>query len=293
MSLHELLNFEGQIHVADVGAATTAEVPPYRPLMQQGIGRLSAFDGDDRHREEMIRYYGPTTKVYTSVIADGKDHILYLAHPASGMASILRPSAQNLAFFNGFAGYSNVEREVPVSTIRLQDVEGLDPIDYLKMDIQGAELMVLEHAGPVLDQCVFIQLEASFIALYEGQPVLGDIDQWMRSQGFHPHRFMDVKRWSIAPTRANKDYRVPFNQLLECDIVYVRGLVSLVGLTDDQLRKIALIAALCYYSPDLCIHAIKELERRGLFPAEELAKALSFCPLQAPPPAMAAAPPAP
>ena len=54
MSLHELLNFEGQIHVADVGAATTAEVPPYRPLMQQGIGRLSAFDGDDRHREEIM-----------------------------------------------------------------------------------------------------------------------------------------------------------------------------------------------------------------------------------------------
>jgi hypothetical protein len=47
----------------------------------------------------------------------------------------------------------------------------------------------------------------------------GIIDLELRSQGFIPHRFTDVKRWSITPTIRNNDPRLPFNQLLEADIV--------------------------------------------------------------------------
>jgi FkbM family methyltransferase len=276
-SLQELLGFQGLIHIADIGAATINEIPPYRPLLQHRIGRLSAFDGDERHRDEMVRYYGPLSKVYTCVVADGRDHILHLATAASGMASILAPFARNLAFFTGLGHFGRAEREVPVSTVRLQDIEGLSPIDFLKMDIQGAELMVLENAGPVLDQCVAIQLEASFIPLYEGQPNFGEIDLWMRRAGYMPHCFVDVKRWPIAPLRGAGDELIAFNQLLECDIVYVRGLVSLDGLSDDQLRKIALISALCYRSPDLCLHVARELQRRGQFNGD-LAEVVRLCP---------------
>lgn len=179
------------------------------------------------------------------------------------MSSILEPAGRQLAFFNGFARFGAIQREIEVETERLADVAELQAIDYLKMDIQGAELMVLEHAGAALDQCVAIQLEASFIALYEDQPTFGEIDRWMRAHDFHPHRFMGVKPWSIAPTVRGNDIRKPFHQLLECDIVYMRGLVDLTGLSDDQVRKMLLIAAYCYSGPDLMIHCGRELERRG------------------------------
>jgi hypothetical protein len=44
----------------------------------------------------------------------------------------------------------------------------------------------------------------------------------MRSKGFVPHCFVDIKRWSIAPTIRDNNFRVPFNQLLEADVVYIK-----------------------------------------------------------------------
>ena len=183
------------------------------------------------------------------------------------MSSILKPSDAELAFFNLFTELGTIESTIDVQTKRLADIEALKDIDFLKMDIQGAELMVLENAGDRLDNCVAIHVEASFIPLYEKQPSFGDIDLWMRKNGFLPHCFTEVKRWSIAPTIRDGEPRYPWNQLLECDIVYVRQPITFEGLSEGQIKKIGLIAAYSYKSPDLCLHAVAELERRAALPA--------------------------
>lgn len=221
------------------------------------------MDGDVRQRDDMVRAFGPDTRVLTDIIGDGKPHKMYLSHPQNGMSSILAPSARHLAFFNGFASFGRIERIEDVETRRLGDIDELQGIDLLKMDLRGVELMVLQNAGTALDMCVVIQCEASFVPLYEGQPTFGEIDQWMRANGFLPHCFVEVKRWSIAPTIRDNDFRMPFNQLQECDVVYVRGLVEVGELSDAQLKKLILIALYCYGSPDLAVHAEQELERRG------------------------------
>ncbi|HEU0096745.1 MAG TPA: hypothetical protein VFQ52_09835, partial [Rhizomicrobium sp.] len=113
-----------------------------------------------------------------------------------------------------------------------------------------------------LSACVAVQLETSFITLYKGQPPFGAIDLEMRAQGFIPHRFMDIKRWSIAPAIIGGDPRVSGNQLLESDIVYVRDLIH-GTLDDDQLRKLAAIAHFSYRSPDLAARCLTDLSKRG------------------------------
>ena len=263
-TLEELLQFAGSIHIADIGAAPKAEAPPYKALLDYGIARLTAVDGDGRQQEGMRNVYGESAVVLPHVLADGSQRTLYLAKPGTGMTSLLKPDPKHLPFFNGFTAFGTIEKEMMVQTQRLGDIPELQGIDYLKMDVQGAELMILENAGSALDHCVAIQTEASFISLYEHQPTFADIDSWMRSHGFLPHCFTDVKRWSIAPTIANGDIRNPFNQLLECDVVYVRGLVDLSSLNDEQLKKLALVSAECYRSPDLCLHVVRELEERGM-----------------------------
>ncbi len=276
MSIESLIGFDGKMHVVDIGAAAIAEVPPYKTLLDRGLARLSAVDGDTRHADGLIKAYGPDTQVFTDVIADGNRHKMYLARAGTGMSSILAPSVRHLEFFNGFLGFGEIVRVEDVETRRLADVEGLQGIDFLKMDIQGAELTVLRNAGAALDACVAIQLEASFITLYEDQPTFGDIDRWMRANGFHPHCYVDVKCWSIAPTIRGNDFRMPFRQLLECDIVYVRGLVELDGLSELQLRKLILIAMYGYSSPDLAVHAGLELERRAALPTGTVERLLAL-----------------
>lgn len=263
MTIETLIGFTGRIHVADIGAAAIGATPPYRSLLERDLARLSAVDGDERQIQKLRDLYGAEIAVHCLVMGDGRPGTLHLCAPGSGMSSLLRPAAQQLAFFNEFPRFGAVQSTVAVETTRLADVPGLQGIDFLKMDIQGAELMVLEQAGQALDHCIAIQLEASFVALYEGQPSFGELDLWMRKHGYQPHCFMEVKCWSIAPVQRGNTPRAPFNQLLECDIVYVRGLVDLAALSDDQVRKLLLIAAYAYESPDLMVHCALELERRG------------------------------
>ena len=86
----------------------------------------------------------------------------------------------------------------------------------------------------------------------------------MRSKGFVTHCFVDIKRWSIAPTIRDNNFRVPFNQLLEADVVYIKDPLNLSQWSDEQLRKLALMAHECFASPDLTIHLLLELERRAM-----------------------------
>ena len=60
----------------------------------------------------------------------------------------------------------------------------------------------------------------SYFSLYEGQPTFGEVDVYMRSIGYVPHQFLQVKRWSIAPTIFNGNFEKPGNQLLE-SILYI------------------------------------------------------------------------
>jgi len=262
-ALAELLNFEGMLEIADIGAALINEAPLYKPLLDARLGRLNAFEADVRQHAALRQRYGDDLRLFGEIIGDGGPGTLHLAAPASGMTSLLKPSARYLALFNGFDRFGEIHETLAVQTTRLDDVAGLPDLDFLKMDIQGGELAALEHGRARLAQCAAVQLEVSFVPLYEGQPTFGDIDVWMRAQGFLPHAFAELKRWSIAPVVRNNDVREPFHQLLEADVVYVRDPTTPERWDPDLLRRLVLIAHHTYASLDLAGRLVLELERAG------------------------------
>jgi hypothetical protein len=154
-----------------------------------------------------------------------------------------------------------------VQTRRLDDVAAVPNLDLVKMDIQGAELTVLKNGVDKVANCLAVQLEVSWIALYEDQPTFGEVDTWMREQGFAPHALPDVKRWAIAPTVFDGNIRVCGNQLLEADVVYVCDPMRLNLLTEAMPKKLAVIAHYCFHSFDLCVLVLLELARRRALPA--------------------------
>jgi len=258
-----------KIQLLDVGASAIAEVPVYKKLMDLGLAHLNAFEGDERQIDAIKAAYSPNVSIFNHFLFDGSMQKVHLAAPESGMSSLLKPDAAALNFFNGFPQFGNILSVEDVQTTRLDDVPEFPDIDFVKMDIQGAELTVLQNATDRLRNCVAIQLEISFVCLYENQPAFGEVDVWMRSQGFLPHSFLDVKRWSIAPTIFNGNFRVPGNQLLEADIVYIRNPLDPGRLDVEHLKKLAVISHYCMKSYDLCIFALIELERRGVLQAGE------------------------
>ncbi len=57
-------------------------------------------------------------------------------------------------------------------------------LDFIHMDVQGAEIMVLEGAGPKLRDITALWLEVADEALYSGQPLRGQVQEFMGRHGF-------------------------------------------------------------------------------------------------------------
>jgi hypothetical protein len=138
------------------------------------------------------------------------------------MASLLVPDPARLALFNLFPIWGTVKQQIPVTTRKLDDIAQIAHLDFLKMDVQGAEREVLAHGRAKLADTVVIQTEVSFVPLYRGQPVFGEIDLALRELGFLPHCVTGTKIWPIAPMVVGHAPNRGIRELLQTDMIYVR-----------------------------------------------------------------------
>lgn len=73
----------------------------------------------------------------------------------------------------------------------------------MKIDVQGAELDVLKGCD-VLHQVDFVYVELSFVSLYEGQPLYGDVSDYLQHHGFVlAGVFNQVSTDCFGPTQAD------------------------------------------------------------------------------------------
>jgi FkbM family methyltransferase len=265
--LQELLHPERPTSIVDVGANPVDGEPPYQEMLTAGLCTVTGFEPQPDALRSLNERSGPRESYLPYVVGDGQDHVLHVAR-ASGMTSLLRPDPGRLALFNGFAEWGTVIDRIGMTTMRLDDIAEIERIDYLKIDVQGAELMVFQGGRNMLHDSVAIQTEVSFVGLYEGQPTIGDIDAELRSQGFLPHAMVALKKWALAPVVYDGDFRRPMHQLLEADMVYVRDFTRPADLSPEQLCHLALIAHHVYDSSDLAHLCLLALVSRGLVPSD-------------------------
>jgi FkbM family methyltransferase len=259
--LPDLVRCSRPTSVLDIGANLVDGDPPYQRMLDDGLCTVTGFEPQQRALAELEQRKGPMERYLPYVAGDGQTHRLKVTR-AEGMTSLLTPDVNQLRLFTGFPEWGSVVEEIDVQTHRLDDLD-IDDFDLLKIDIQGAELMVFQHGRQRLRNAVAVQTEVSFVPLYRDQPTFGDVDRELRSQGFVPHSMPALKRWAIAPTMFGGDFRIPGNQLLEADFVYVRDLAYPESMSSEQLSHLAMIAFHIYGSVDLAVFCVIELQRRG------------------------------
>ena len=267
--LAHLLSMSRLTHVVDIGANPIEGAPPYRPLLDAQLCRITGFEPQASALAELNLKKGANETYFSYAVGDGEEHILNLC-AYSGWTSTFAPSAAALEVFSFFKDNARVVSQTRVETRRLDDLAEVDDIDFLKIDIQGGELAVLVHGREKLRNAVVIQTELQFVNLYEGQPSFGQVDQELRAQGFIPHAFAALKKWPISPLQFGGNPTQPLNQLLEADMVYVRDFVHSDRMSSDQLKQLCLIAHSCYDSFDLAGRCVAQLEQRQALPVGAL-----------------------
>lgn len=99
-------------------------------------------------------------------------------------SSLLEP-AKNLKKHYTWLEF-NHQHEVKTNTLKNFAMEQhLNSIDIIHLDVQGAEMMVLEGASDFLGKIKMIWMEVENLELYQGQPLKKSIESFMKSMHFY------------------------------------------------------------------------------------------------------------
>jgi FkbM family methyltransferase len=93
-----------------------------------------------------------------------------------------------------------VQQRIEVETTRLDTFlarAGLDHVDVLWMDVQGAELLVLRGLGERLADVDWIHLEAEQFEIYRGQALFPAIDAHLAARGFELIGFTSYSIYAV------------------------------------------------------------------------------------------------
>ena len=160
--------------------------------------------------------------------------------------------------------FFEIDRTEQIQTLSLEDAldkTDFGSIDFMKIDIEGAELSVFESSPEVMNEVLAVKTEVSFIHLRNDQPLAGDVDGFFRQAGFEFMDIIEPAHWrrhgySIHPYYSAETPPYSKAQIMHADHLYFRDPESL-GDDISKLLKLSLISmALGYFD-----HALMILER--------------------------------
>ena len=251
--------------IVDVGANPFND-PPYLALLKAGGCEVTGFEPQEDALERLNASKGPHETYLPHAVGDGGEGTLRVFKLA-GFTSLYPPDQAAMAFL-GKPRWGRVEREVPLTTVTLDDCPGLGPFDLLKIDIQGGECDVFRGARRLLAEALVVISEVRFYPLYEGEPMLGGVDCELRDQGFQLHKFMFTESRALgSPQMERLRFRQLQDQLVDGDAVYLRDMRDMTQISDEQLKHLAILAAAVFASHSLVLFCLDHLIKRGAIPA--------------------------
>jgi len=230
----------GTVQVVDIGANPLGGNPPYQPMIDRGLCHVIGFEPQKKPYEELIALNHPNATYINSAIGDGKTHALY-CYKGSGLSSFF-PLRQESIDTLQFGGHELVAME-EVETVKLDKVSEITSIDYLKIDTQGSELMILRGGARKLTAALAVHIEMRMLPLYVGEPSVGMVMDWLGNKKFEFHNFVGMNKFAMYGTRHVGFNRSQRQQIGDVDGLFFRNLTRLKDLKSDEIGRQACVAA--------------------------------------------------
>lgn len=173
----------------------------YRYVIDAGANRGSFTDAFLRlHRPERVIMveaipelaeslratyaHDPRISVLAAALSDRNGDAQFELNRSEASSSLLPIDPRNSEWF---ARDMSVARSIQVPTMTLPELmiqEKLPTVDLLKLDLQGAERLVLTGGAAVLDRVQVIYTEIFFEQLYAGAWLFWDMNEFLSHRGF-------------------------------------------------------------------------------------------------------------
>lgn len=203
-----------------------------------------------------IKYYP-----YALGKANEKRKLYITQHPMC--SSLYKPNETFNKLYNNLE-VTNLKDEIEIDTITLDyfiDKHDIGNIDFIKIDVQGAELDIFKGASNALKNVLNIVCEVEFIDVYENQPLFGDICNYLSQYNLMFNKFLGLAGRAIKPVKLDNNLNKP-SQHMWSDAVFVHHILKIHDLNNIQLIKLSLLACV-YYSLDLTFYCLSIYDKRN------------------------------
>jgi FkbM family methyltransferase len=252
------------IALLDVGASGGI-IPRWHPH-RQNIA-FTGIEPDERSIPELIN--SPDSKVFRSyeIIPSG----VWNRSGTIGISFTRKPMCSshfspNISFLSRFPAVERFDI-VDSAEIRCETIDALfsatgKEVDFIKLDLEGGELAVLEGSVETIASCVGLHVEVSFQLIRESQPLFGDVARFLQHNGMEFIDFVALLRWE------RDSFKGP-GQAIFADALFLRGPESLIALSGGKFvtsRKARIYLAILtiYERFDLALKFLDLLEANNL-----------------------------
>lgn len=224
--------------------------------------QLVAFEVDEKLCKDLNEKSKHNIKYFATALGlnNSKQTFYETVHPMC--SSLYKPNEPLLSKYNAL-DVAMLKSSASINTTSLDSFiqdNGIPNIDFIKIDIQGAELDVFRGGVAALQNVVLIVSEVEFIPLYIDQPLFGDVCQYLSSKGMMFHKFLGFAGRTLRPIIMQNDTNFA-SQHMWSDAVFIKDINKLSTISSDSLLKLGILGYM-YGSPDLTFHCFQEYDER-------------------------------
>tara|TARA_B100000780_G_scaffold222507_1_gene161615 strand:+ start:840 stop:1709 length:870 start_codon:yes stop_codon:yes gene_type:complete len=178
-------------------------------------------------------------------------------------SSLYEPDIELLKLYHNLevAYLKNISEIKTISIDKFMETEKIKTVDFIKIDIQGAELDVFKGANKCLENILSIVSEVEFIQIYKNQPLFGDVCSFLNRKDIMFHKFLGLAGRSLKPIIINNEKNYPIQHIWS-DAVFIKNIFKIPYLDNSQLLKLSVFSYL-YGSPDLTVFCLQNYDKKN------------------------------
>lgn len=211
-------------------------------------------DKMNEETDSRIKYYP-----YALGHKNEKKKLYVTQHPMC--SSLYKPNENFIKLYNNFE-VAYQKNEIQIDTISLDffiDKYQVKEVDFIKIDVQGAELDIFKGAHDTLKSVLNIVCEVEFVPIYENQPLFGDVCNFLNKYDLMFNKFLGLAGRSLKPIVINNN-KLP-SQHFWSDAVFIHHIQKIENLSDERLMKLSLLAC-TYGSLDLTFFCLSHYDKK-------------------------------
>lgn len=259
--------------ILEIGGVPLEDAPePFHQLLDVFPGsQVLAFEVDKELCERLNNTSKPGINFSPTALGRTEETRTFYETRHPMCCSLYEPNERLISLYNNFevAYLKSVGSIETVSLDHFSKQNNIGSVDFIKIDIQGAELDVFKGGRDVLNQIVAMVCEVEFIPHYINQPLFGDVCAFLNNEDIMFHKFLGLAGRALSPIAVhnNPNYAT---QHIWSDAVFIRDIFKIPELSPHKLLKLGMLAYL-YGSPDLTYHCFQHYDKlngtdlKGLF----------------------------